>query len=138
MSAAPAYDPRTARSVPETLDASQQLERSPDFRADLERIRFSPYFSRLSAVTQVISQTGAGMAIHNRLTHSLKVAAVARAIAVGLSAEGGRAGELLESLGAATRRWSRPRPAPMMWGTRPSAIWGVGAGPPGSRTFRPG
>ncbi|GAB3845237.1 deoxyguanosinetriphosphate triphosphohydrolase family protein [Nesterenkonia populi] len=99
MHAAPAEDQRTARRVPEALDAAQQLERWPDFRADLERIRFSPYFSRLSAVTQVISQTGAGMAIHNRLTHSLKVAAVARAIAVGLSAEGGRTGELLDSLG---------------------------------------
>ena len=55
------------------------------FRLDLERIRFSPYFSRLSAVTQVIAQPGAGPLIHNRLTHSIKVTAVARAIAVGLT-----------------------------------------------------
>lgn len=52
------------------------------FREDLERIRFSSYFARLSAVTQVIGQTGAGPLVHNRLTHSLKVTAVARAIAV--------------------------------------------------------
>ncbi|QAY72189.1 dNTP triphosphohydrolase [Agromyces protaetiae] len=55
------------------------------FRLDLERIRFSPYFSRLSAVTQVIAQPGAGPLIHNRLTHSIKVTAVARAIAVGFA-----------------------------------------------------
>lgn len=55
-----------------------------EFRVDLERIRFSPYFSRLSAVTQVIPQAGSGTVIHNRLTHSLKVTAVARSIAVGL------------------------------------------------------
>ena len=54
------------------------------FRTDLERIRFSPYFARLSAVTQVIGQTGAGPLVHNRLTHSLKVTAVARSIAVEL------------------------------------------------------
>ena len=55
-----------------------------EFRIDLERIRFSPYFSRLSAVTQVIPQAGSGTVIHNRLTHSLKVTAVARSIAVSL------------------------------------------------------
>ncbi|TLP79420.1 deoxyguanosinetriphosphate triphosphohydrolase family protein [Nesterenkonia sphaerica] len=92
-------DPRLHRDAPETLDEYQRLERWPEFRADLERIRFSPYFSRLSAVTQVISQTGAGMAIHNRLTHSLKVAAVARAIAVSVSSTPGRAAETLEHLG---------------------------------------
>jgi dGTPase len=31
-----------------------------EFRVDIERIRFSPYFSRLSAVTQVIPQAGSG------------------------------------------------------------------------------
>jgi len=51
------------------------------FRVDLERIRFSPYFSRLAAVTQVISQGASGQVVHNRLTHTIKVTAVARAIA---------------------------------------------------------
>lgn len=92
-------DPRLVRRVPEQLMAHQQVERVPEFRVDLERIRFSPYYSRLSAVTQVISQTGAGMAIHNRLTHSLKVAAVARTIAVSLSADGGPAGQTISELG---------------------------------------
>lgn len=55
-----------------------------EFRVDVERIRFSPYFSRLSAVTQVIPQAGSGTLVHNRLTHSLKVSAVARSIAIQL------------------------------------------------------
>lgn len=99
LSHRPGEDPRQKRLVPEELTASQQVERSPEFRADLERIRFSPYYSRLSAVTQVISQTGAGLAIHNRLTHSLKVAAVARSIAVTLQADDGPAGQRIAHLG---------------------------------------
>lgn len=55
------------------------------FREDLERIRFSPYYSRLAAVTQVISQNGAGQGVHNRLTHTIKVTSVARAIAVSIT-----------------------------------------------------
>lgn len=43
-----------------------------DFRVDLERIRFSPYFSRLSAATRFIPQAGSGTVIHNRLTHFTK------------------------------------------------------------------
>jgi dGTPase len=75
--------------VPRSRDVEEpQDERGEngfhDFRVDLERIRFSPYFSRLSAVTQVIPQAGSGTTIHNRLTHSLKVTAVARSIAVSL------------------------------------------------------
>lgn len=75
-------DARLARECPEELDEIQRAGHHPEFRIDLERVRFSPYFSRLSAVTQVISQAGASALIHNRLTHSLKVTAVARAIAV--------------------------------------------------------
>lgn len=51
------------------------------FVRDLERIQFSPFFSRLSAVTQVVSPTISGAPVHNRLTHTLKVAAIARTIA---------------------------------------------------------
>ncbi|WOF24630.1 dNTP triphosphohydrolase [Microbacterium betulae] len=97
--ASPAHDPRTARRVPETLDEHQLRERHPEYRVDVERIRFSPYYSRLSAVTQVIAQTGAGLAVHNRLTHSVKVAAVARGIAVQLSNDTGDAGRLVAGLG---------------------------------------
>lgn len=58
-----------------------------EFRIDLERIRFSSYFARLSDVTQVVPQSGVGPVMHNRLTHSLKVSAVARVIAAQLAGQ---------------------------------------------------
>ncbi|KRC59385.1 hypothetical protein ASE14_16790 [Agromyces sp. Root81] len=76
---------RASRLVPEPRSSAEVTGEHSQFRLDLERIRFSPYFSRLSAVTQVIAQPGAGPLIHNRLTHSIKVTAVARAIAVKLT-----------------------------------------------------
>src|SRR3954468_8169687 len=54
---------------------------SSPFRVDRDRIVSSPFFARLAGVTQVISPGGAGLLVHNRMTHSLKVAQVARAIA---------------------------------------------------------
>lgn len=92
-------DPRLVRNIPEALDEFQIAERNPHFRVDLERIRFSPHFSRLSAVTQVISQSGAGLAVHNRLIHSVKVAAVSRAIAMHLKRDTEETGALVEELG---------------------------------------
>jgi dGTPase len=79
-------DPRLARRVaeqPNPDSTGDPLAEATEgaFRTDLERIRFSPYFSRLAAVTQVISQGAAGQVVHNRLTHTIKVTAVARAIA---------------------------------------------------------
>jgi dGTPase len=53
-------------------------------RTDLERIRFATAFSRLADVTQVVSSMATSGVVHNRLTHTIKVAAVARAIAVRL------------------------------------------------------
>ncbi|GAA1517432.1 dGTPase [Agromyces terreus] len=76
---------RGSRLVAEPQSSLQITGEHSEFRLDLERIRFSPYFSRLSAVTQVIAQPGAGPLVQNRLTHSIKVTAVARAIAVGLT-----------------------------------------------------
>lgn len=68
---------------------SVEVSRAPSdpeqYRIDLERIRFSSYFARLSDVTQVIPQSGVGPVMHNRLTHSLKVSAVARVIASNLA-----------------------------------------------------
>lgn len=86
-------DPRLARRGQAVPGDDAALE----FRTDLERIRFSPYFSRLAAVTQVISQGAAGQVVHNRLTHTIKVTAVARAIAVSLI--NGPYTELLKRLG---------------------------------------
>ena len=59
---------------------SGDLAASP-FRADRDRIVSSPFFARLGGVTQVVSPGGSGLLVHNRLTHSLKVAQVARAVA---------------------------------------------------------
>ena len=73
------------------------LAASP-FRADRDRIVSSPFFARLAGVTQVISPGGSGLLVHNRLTHSLKVAQVARAIAERLTADE-RYRSLLDSLG---------------------------------------
>src|SRR5260370_23299806 len=56
------------------------------FRADRDRIVASPFFARLGGVTQVISPGGSGLLVHNRLTHSLKVASVARGIVERLNA----------------------------------------------------
>ncbi|GAA2807578.1 dNTP triphosphohydrolase [Saccharopolyspora taberi] len=51
------------------------------FRADRDRVSSSAFFARLGGVTQVVSPSGSGLLLHNRLTHSLKVANVARALA---------------------------------------------------------
>ena len=65
--------------------SSEGIREAQEYRVDLERIRFSAYFARLSDVTQVVPQTGVGPVMHNRLTHSLKVSAVARVIAAQLA-----------------------------------------------------
>ncbi|HEY3711556.1 MAG TPA: dNTP triphosphohydrolase [Amycolatopsis sp.] len=77
-------DPRAARRDPESSAGGfTDLATSP-FRIDRDRIIASPFFARLGGVTQVVSAAGAGL-LHNRLTHSLKVAQVARAIAERIS-----------------------------------------------------
>ncbi|WGD37443.1 dGTP triphosphohydrolase [Lysinibacter sp. HNR] len=90
-------DPRHARAVSEAPVPGAHA--THDYRTDLERLRFSPYFSRLSAVTQVIPQANLGSTIHNRLTHSIKVTSVGRAIAVNLHHDKSQAGHIVESLG---------------------------------------
>jgi dGTPase len=50
---------------------------------DRDRVLNSPHFSRLAEVTQLRSSSG-DFSVHNRLTHSLKVAQVARRMAQGL------------------------------------------------------
>ena len=63
-----------------------------EFRTDLERIRFAQSYSRLAEVTQVITAGATAGMVHNRLSHSIKVTAVARAIAVRLLREAGLTG----------------------------------------------
>jgi dGTPase len=63
----------------------------------LERIRFATALSRLADVTQVVTSMATSGVVHNRLTHTIKVTAVARAIAVRLL--GTEDHELLNDLG---------------------------------------
>lgn len=84
-------DPRLGRAHPEPSAAESE------FRTDLERIRFAPAFSRLAEVTQVVTAGATGNVVHNRLTHSIKVTAVGRAIAVRLRAT--ESPELIMKLG---------------------------------------
>lgn len=99
VAAAPRPGPAALGSDADGLDHGTELSLATEgaFRDDLERIRFSPYFARLAAVTQVISQGAAGQVVHNRLTHTVKVTAVARAIGTALRA--GPRRHLLEDLG---------------------------------------
>ncbi|MGI8458073.1 MAG: deoxyguanosinetriphosphate triphosphohydrolase family protein [Propionibacteriaceae bacterium] len=75
---------RPTRRYDEPDRAGVGTEVESAFRTDLERIRFAPSFARLAEVTQVVTSAATGGVVHNRLTHSIKVAAVARAIAVRL------------------------------------------------------
>ena len=89
-------DPRAARRDPvANVGGFTDLATSP-FRIDRDRIAASPFFARLGGVTQVVSAGGAGL-LHNRLTHSLKVAQVARAIAERITT--GDDAELADKLG---------------------------------------
>jgi dGTPase len=80
-----AHPDRAARS-PGADESGVGLAASP-FRVDRDRIAASPFFARLAGVTQVVSPNGTGLLLHNRLTHSLQVAQVARAIAEHLGAD---------------------------------------------------
>jgi len=88
-------DPRLSRARDEATRPYAAGE--PEFRTDLERIRFARSFARLAGVTQVVSTGATSDVVHNRLTHTIKVTAVARAIAVGLLRTADR--DLLRSLG---------------------------------------
>src|ERR1700755_1798078 len=90
-------DPRAQRLFGDGLVAPGDLAASP-FRVDRDRIVSSSFFARLAGVTQVISPGGSGLLVHNRLTHSLKVAQVGRAIAERLTGDE-RYDELLDRLG---------------------------------------
>jgi len=56
-------------------------DRRTEARRDLDRLLHSTSFQRLVGVTQVVTPNNGGRITHNRLTHSLKVAQVARSVA---------------------------------------------------------
>src|SRR3954454_14244326 len=88
-------DPRLARA--RQLSDRPYAPGESEFRTDLERIRFAQSYSRLAEVTQVVTANATSGVVHNRLTHTIKVTAVARAIAVRLLRTEER--ELLRALG---------------------------------------
>ncbi|MBA8793463.1 dGTPase [Friedmanniella endophytica] len=77
-------DPRLTRARAEPVRGEAMPGFESDFRTDLERIRFAPSFARLAEVTQVVTSAATGGVVHNRLSHSIKVTAIARAVAVRL------------------------------------------------------
>jgi dGTPase len=79
---------RTARRHPEparitTADSADQREA---FEIDRDRILYCSAFRRLAGVTQVV-HVAEGHVFHNRLTHSMKAAQVARRLAQRLTKE---------------------------------------------------
>src|SRR4051812_49761767 len=88
-------DPRLARA--RQLSDRPYAPGESEFRTDLERIRFAQSYSRLAEVTQVVTSNATSGVVHNRLTHTIKVTAVARAIAVRLLRTEDR--DLLRDLG---------------------------------------
>lgn len=62
------------------LHSSATDDQRDPFQRDRDRILYSEALRRLQGVTQVVS-ADEGVVVHNRLTHSLKVAQVARRIA---------------------------------------------------------
>ena len=88
-------DPRLARARPNA--ERPYAVGDSEFRSDLERIRFAQSYSRLAEVTQVVTAGATSGVVHNRLTHTIKVTAVARAVAVRLLRTEDR--DLIRSLG---------------------------------------
>lgn len=70
----PSQDPNERHSEERPPDPRTNAER------DRDRVLYSAHFARLAEITQVISPEH-GYVFHNRLTHSLKVAQLARRIA---------------------------------------------------------
>jgi len=71
---------RLPRRHREGSNRSDSDQRSSSQR-DLARVLYSPYFQRLSGVTQIISPDPRVPQLHNRQTHSLKVALVSSEVA---------------------------------------------------------
>jgi len=88
---------------PSVLEGESRLfdganpDQRPPYPRDRDRILYSSAFRRLAGVTQVVSPSE-GHIFHNRLTHSLKVAQVARGLAEHLREEMGGKGWLPEHI----------------------------------------
>jgi dGTPase len=74
---------RTQRRHPEKSQGAREGDHRSPAEHDRDRILYSPEFRRLSGITQVISPSG-NHPTHNRLTHTLEVAQIAKAMASNL------------------------------------------------------
>lgn len=79
-------------------DSSTRRDQRNAFQKDRDRILYSDAFRRLQGVTQVVS-ADEGVVVHNRLTHSLKVAQIARRLAEYLSQPDQTSAKTLEAIG---------------------------------------
>src|SRR5467141_3161634 len=70
---------KAARDKRRHTEIPEKDQRGP-FEVDRDRVLYCSAFRRLAGVTQVV-HAAEGHIFHNRLTHSLKVAQVARRIA---------------------------------------------------------
>ena len=122
-------DPRLARTQPEPADGEADPRDGArltsdnggaEYRVDLERIRFSPYFSRLAAVTQVVSP-GAARSGRPQPAHPLDQGHRGRPCHRDALQDGPERAPARRVSAAATRSWCRPRPPPTTSATRRSA-----------------
>lgn len=87
---------RDSRRISSNPDGKE--DHRTEFQRDRDRILYSEAFRRLQGVTQVVS-ADEGTVIHNRLTHSLKVAQVSRRIAERIKLDPNIPDAILDKLG---------------------------------------
>jgi dGTPase len=88
---------RDQRRHPEKSHGAREGDHRTPAEHDRDRILYSPEFRRLSGITQVISPSG-NHPTHNRLTHTLEVAQIAKAMATNVLRDH-REDDLLELAG---------------------------------------
>src|SRR5512140_3506465 len=76
-------------------EGAKDSDRRRPGQKDYDRIIYSSAFLRLAGVTQVVHVSD-GCVVHNRLTHSLKVARIARGLAQRLQGEQKEAAEAVQ------------------------------------------
>lgn len=95
----PVSPDRDARLSGSRRDKSQRADDPRrESERDRDRITYAASFRRLSGVTQIITPPGYAPALHTRLTHSLKVAQIARSIANVLAVDS-RHDEIIKKFG---------------------------------------